>query len=666
MSARDPIPGIPKRPPRVVLEAVSPVVDAGRHPAKRIEGDLLTIEADAFKDGHDRIDGCVRLRAPGERRARTLPLVHDFPPDRWHASVRLDRIGRWRFRVEVWPDHWRTWRDELRKRVDAGQEADVAAELLEAADLLRRVAKGRARGADALLDAATDLEDTTVPPLERAEWILEAENETLLEGPLDPEERVRSAEYEVQVDRPIGAVGAWYELFPRSQGPLPTGGDAPRHGTFADVERRLPELADLGFDVLYLPPIHPIGRTARKGRNNAEACEPGDPGSPWAIGAAEGGHTAVHPELGTLADFERLVRAAREHDIEIALDFALQCAPDHPWVQEHPDWFRVRRDGTIRYAENPPKKYQDIVPLEFWCEDREAMWQACADVLLFWIERGVKIFRVDNPHTKPLAFWEWAIRTVQERHPDVVFLSESFTRPKRMKGLAKLGFTQSYTYFTWKNTSWELRDYLTELTRTEMAEYFRPNFFANTPDILHEYLQRGGRPAFRVRLLLAATLAPSYGIYSGFELCENQPVRPGSEEYLDSEKYQIKPRDWDAPGHLKDDVRRLNRLRREHPALRRLTNLVFLESSNEQILPFWKSAPGDDLLVVANLDAIGPQDGTVRVPLDALGLRRDRPFRVRDLLTGETWPWQGEWNYVRLDPSDRPGHVFQVLREDAA
>jgi starch synthase (maltosyl-transferring) len=657
MSTRDTIPGIPRRPPHVVIEGVTPVVDGGRHPAKRTQGDTLVVEADLFKDGHDRIDGRVRVRPP-EGRVRTLPLAYHFDPDRWEARVALDAIGRWSFRIEAWPDHWRTWRDELRKRVDADQEEDVAAELPEAALMLRKAAEAQGRSAPGLLEAASALEDDAVPAMERARRVLGPDYEDLVVGPIDPEELACSDDYEVVVDRPLARFASWYELFPRSQAP-----DG-RHGSFRDVARRLPELAELGFDVVYLPPIHPIGHSHRKGRNNDPVCQPGDPGSPWAIGSEEGGHTAVHPELGTLEDFEHLVREAGEHGLEIALDYALQCSPDHPWVRKHPDWFRVRRDGSIRHAENPPKKYQDIVPLHFWCDDREALWQACVEVLFFWIERGVRIFRVDNPHTKPLAFWEWALRVVQDRHPDVIFFSEAFTRPKRMKGLAKLGFTQSYTYFTWKNTAWELREYLTELTTTEMAEYFRPNFFANTPDILHAYLQHGGRPAFRVRLLLAATLSPSYGIYSGFELAENEPVRPGSEEYLDSEKYQIKPRDWDAAGNLKPEIRLLNHLRRDHPALQRLTNLIFLDTTNEQLLGYWKSAPGDDLVVVANLDPFGPQEGMVRLPLGGLDLPVDRPYRVRDLMSGEVYLWRGEWNYVRLDPAERAGHLLEIVREE--
>jgi starch synthase (maltosyl-transferring) len=434
------------------------------------------------------------------------------------------------------------------------------------------------------------------------------------------------------------------------------------HGTFADTARRLPEIAALGFDVIYLPPIHPIGETHRKGKNNARTAEPGDVGSPWAIGSKDGGHTEIHPELGTLADFDALVKSAGDFGIEIALDFALQCSPDHPWVKSHPEWFFIRPDGTIRYAENPPKKYEDIYPINFWCEDRENLWKACRDAILFWVEHGVKIFRVDNPHTKPLSFWEWAIREVQTSHPEVIFLSESFTRPNRMRGLAKLGFTQSYTYFTWKNTAWELKEYLTELTQTEMAEYFRPNFFANTPDILHEYLQHGGRPAFRIRLVLAATLSPIYGIYSGYELCEGTAVRPGSEEYLDSEKYQIRVRDWNAPGNIKQDISKLNRLRRENPALHELANLSFLKSDYESIIAYRKSAPGNELVIVVNLDPFSMHETMIEMPLAELGIGVDEPYEVWDLLSGQRYNWQGARNYIKLDPNDRVAHVFRVTR----
>jgi starch synthase (maltosyl-transferring) len=477
-----------------------------------------------------------------------------------------------------------------------------------------------------------------------------------MDAHLPPEDLISYPhELQVVVDRARARFASWYELFPRSTSTIPG-----EHGTFADAERALPRIAQLGFDVVYLPPIHPVGVTNRKGKNNSLVAGPDDPGSPWAIGSEHGGHDAVEPALGTLADFDRFVARAAELGIEVALDYALQCSPDHPWLREHPDWFFVRPDGTLKYAENPPKKYQDIYPINFWCEDRDNLWRACRDVLLHWAGHGVRTFRVDNPHTKPFAFWEWCINEVKSRHPDVIFLAEAFTRPKRMKHLAKLGFTQSYSYFTWRNTAAELREYLTELTQTPASGYMRVNFFANTPDILHEYLQEGGRPAFRIRLLLAATLSPLYGIYSGYELGENVPLRKGSEEYLDSEKYQLRQRDWNAAGNIDADVARLNHVRRENRALQLYTNISFHVSENENILFYRKSAPGNELLIAATTDPFRPQETVVHVPVDALGIGPNRPFVVHDLLTGARYTWRGSRNYVRLDPSVQPGHVLHI------
>jgi len=642
------------RQPRVVIEQLSPRIGVGRHPVKRRLGDSLEVGADIYTDGHDLIGARIRYRPPGESRWQYAPLRYHYEPDRWTGSLVLDSLGRWTFEVEAWPDVFGTWRADLRKRLEAGQ--NVRQELLVGAALLERAAASARRPRKQILAIARRARDPDSDVETRIDVLLAEDLLELVAGPLEPAQLARSTPLlEVTVDRERGSVGAWYEMFPRSQSPVPG-----VHGSFADAERRLSEIAELGFDVVYLPPIHPIGRTHRKGPNNTPGASETDPGSPWAIGGPEGGHTAVNPELGDLEDFEHFVQAAKRLGIEVALDYALQCSPDHPWVREHPEWFQKRPDGSIHYAENPPKKYQDIYPLDFWCEDREALWAACRDIFLFWMERGVRIFRVDNPHTKPFAFWEWCIREVQREHPDVVFLAEAFTRPKRMYGLAKVGFTQSYTYFTWKNTWWELHDYMRDLTTTDVAEYFRPNFFVNTPDILHEYLQRGGRPAFRVRLLLAGTLSPSYGIYSGFELCENTPARVGSEEYLDSEKYQIVQRDWNAPGHIKDDIAALNRVRRESPALQHLTNLAFLDTSNREILCYRRYAPGNELLIAVNLDPRAPQEALVEVPLEKLGLGPDQSYRLVDLLTGEEYTWRGPKGYVRLDPRERPGHVFRI------
>ena len=643
--------------PQVVIENVTPKLDGGRYPIKRVIGNVIDVSADIFKDGHDLIAARLLYRRPGEASSRVAPFTYHFDADRWHGSFKVDQIGLWQYDVEAWPDRFGTWRSDLGKRLNAGQ--DVRPELLEGASILARLSEKLTGAAKVLIaDAAKRLANPTLALDERLKVAFAEDVAELVRTPLFADEAARlERPLELYVDRPEAVFSAWYELFPRSQGK-----DPDKHGTFADTTRRLPEIAAMGFDVIYLPPIHPIGVTHRKGRNNNPSCVPGDLGSPWAIGAPEGGHTAVHSQLGTLADFEVLVASARDFGLEVALDFALQCSPDHPWVKEHPDWFFVRPDGSIRYAENPPKKYEDIYPINFWCKDRQGLWQACRDVVLFWIARGVKIFRVDNPHTKPLSFWEWLIRDVQAVHPETIFLSESFTRPKRMKSLGKLGFTQSYTYFTWKNSAWELKDYLNELCHSGMADYYRPNFFANTPDILHEFLQAGGRPAFRLRLLLAATLSPTYGIYSGYELCENLAVHHGSEEYLDSEKYQIRVRDWNAPGNIKQDISRLNRIRREQPALHELTNLSFLKTDYDAILAYKKSAPHSDLIVVVNLDPHAMHETTIEVPIGELGIAPDEAYEMADLLTGARYVWRGARNYVRLDPVERVGHVFKVSR----
>ncbi|MGH7632926.1 MAG: maltotransferase domain-containing protein, partial [Gemmatimonadaceae bacterium] len=568
--------------------------------------------------------------------------------------------GAWSYTVDAWTDRFDTWRSELQKKVGAGQ--DVSSELLEGAELIDAVARrarfGNVRNelratALAVRDVYTAAEDRIALAINPALHSLLEENYT----PLDLVSYAR--ELTVWVDREHGAFASWYELFPRSQTTNPA-----QHGTFASTALALPRIAELGFDVVYLPPVHPVGISARKGPNNTLDATPNDVGSPWAIGNELGGHTAVEPKLGTLEEFDRMVATANELGLEIALDYALQCSPDHPWLKQHPEWFFVRPDGTIKYAENPPKKYQDIYPFNFWCEDRDGLWSACRDILSFWIEHGVRTFRVDNPHTKPFAFWEWVIADIHERHPDVVFLAEAFTRPKTMKLLAKLGFTQSYTYFTWKNTARELREWWAEMNNPHALEYMRGNLFANTPDILHEYLQTGGRPAFRVRLLLAATMSPLYGIYSGYELGENVPVRPGSEEYLDSEKYQIRVRDWNAPGNLNGDIALLNAIRRASLALQRMDNLVFRPSENDQVLFYTKTAPGwrNDLLIVVNLDPLRAQETVVTVPLAELGLDPDTPYVVEDLLTGARYSWRGARNYVRLDPILQPGHIFRLER----
>ncbi len=645
---------------RLEIEHVSPLVDDGRYPVKRLVGDALQVGAAIYKDGHDLISAEVRMTHAALAEPRVALLDYDYDSDYWRASVPLDRVGPWQMVIAAWPDPFRTWRRDLEKRITAGQ--DVSGEFIEGAALVRRRKElATETQQEPLENAARALENTAAGAEMRRRIAFSQTLLDLMAGPLDLDDVSVTRPYIVRVDRREAGAGSWYELFPRSQGKEPG-----KHGTFKDTEARIPEIAAMGFDVIYLPPIHPIGVTHRKGRNNSTVAEPGDVGSPWAIGGAEGGHTAIHPELGTLDDFRDLVTAAKDFGIEVALDFALQCSPDHPWVKEHPNWFFVRQDGSIRYAENPPKRYEDIYPLNFWGPGAEGLWAACRDALFYWIEQGVKIFRVDNPHTKPLAFWEWCIAEVQEKHPDVIFLSESFTRPHRMQGLAKLGFSQSYTYFTWKNQKHELEGYLTELTRPPVSDYYRPNFFVNTPDILHEYLQEGGRPAFRIRLLLAATLAPVYGIYSGYEFCENLPVKKGSEEYLDSEKYEVRVRDWNAPGNIKRDISRLNLLRRSEPALSRLTNLEFVKTDSPDIIAYLKrdddAAAPRHLLVIVNLDPHHTRETIVHVPLEKLGVPENAEYIAHDLLTGASYTWRGRDNYVRLSPDDKVGHLFRIER----
>ena len=643
--------------PRVIIECVGPTVDFGRFPVKRIVGETFEVGADIYKDGHDLLAARIRYRGPNDTDWRYTPLTFDFNTDRWLGEFELARIGKWEFTVEAWTDVFETWRTGLEKKIAANQDVDL--ELREGA-LLAEVTARKVKFGDArrtIAQAARVLQDSAAAPEDRRRVALSPELTQLMREHFAPRDLTTyDHELAVFVDRDRAQFAAWYEMFPRSQGATPD-----EHGTFATASKELPRIAEMGFDVVYLPPIHPIGRKFRKGKNNTLTPDENDVGSPWAIGNEDGGHTAINPALGTLADFEQFVRDAKELGLEVSLDYALQCSPDHPWVKEHPDWFHIRPDGSIQYAENPPKKYQDIYPIDFWCEDREALWAACRDVLLFWMERGVRTFRVDNPHTKPFAFWEWVIEDIQRENPDVIFFAEAFTRPKRMKRLAKLGFTMSYTYFTWKNTAEELREYLTELTQTDAAEYLRGNLFANTPDILHEYLQHGGRPAFRVRLLLASTLLPLYGIYSGYELNENTAVRPGSEEYLDSEKYQLRYRDWNAPGNLQAEIAVLNRARRQNRALQLYTNLTFHRTENDNILFYTKHAPGNDLLIVANLDTRRVQETMVYVPLERLRIGPDEPFIVEDLLTGARYTWRGVRNYVRLDPQTQPGHLLKIV-----
>jgi starch synthase (maltosyl-transferring) len=646
----------------VIVEHVSPEIDGGRFPIKRTPGEDVRVVADMFADGHDLLAGVVRYRHESDANWREAPLAA-LGNDEWAGTFAVDRLGVWEYTVEGWIDRFASWRKGLIAKAEAGQ--DVASELLEGAELVEAAAAritasqkpGEPRPAEGLqlLEVADQLRGDG-PQRARVSAARATELQALMAARPD---RSQSTTYhrtlQVVVDPVVARYGAWYEMFPRSCTPDPT-----RSGTLREAEARLPEIAEMGFDVLYLPPVHPIGRTHRKGRNNALVAAPGDPGSPWAIGAEEGGHTAIEPGLGTFDDFDRFVDLANRLGLHVALDVAFQASPDHPWVREHPEWFKHRPDGTIKYAENPPKRYQDIYPIDFESAEWESLWTALRDVFLFWIGHGVKIFRVDNPHTKSFRFWEWCLAEVRGRHPEAVFLSEAFTRPKVMRYLAKAGFSQSYTYFTWRNHAHELRDYLSELTGTELQEYMRPNFFANTPDILNEYLVAGGRPAFEVRLILAGTLAASYGIYSGFELCENVPVRAGSEEYLDSEKYQIKPRDYDAPGNLKELIARLNGIRRAHPALQQNATLTFYGSDTSHLLCYGKTWQGDRIYCVASTDPRWEQAGWVQFPTWEVGLGPRDSYVLEDLLDGARYTWTGEWNFVRLGPAHRMAHIFAL------
>jgi len=631
------------------IEAIQPLLDGGRFPVKRIVGEPVGVEADIYRDGHDIIAAALLWRREVDRDWQRVPMQHDVN-DRWHGQFVPCQLGRHLYAIEAWTDQFATWRHGFELKLNAGQ--DVSLDALEGAELLSRTAASDQVGAVIQRQCQHFLESgdyqALLAPELMAAMALAQPRPDLTRSPALP----------LMVDRPRARAGAWYEMVPRSQGRTPG-----QHGTFRDCIARLPDIAAMGFDVLYQTPIHPIGRTNRKGRNNALAAAPGDPGSFYAIGSAEGGHDAVHPELGTIEDFRALVAACRTVNLEVALDIAVQCSPDHPWLRQHPNWFRRRPDGSMRFAENPPKKYEDIVNPDFACDDAGSLWNALRDVLLFWVSEGVSIFRIDNPHTKPFRFWEWLIREVQLRHPDVIFLAEAFTRPKLMKGLAKLGFTQSYTYFTWRVQKWEIEQYLRELTGVPERDFFRPNFFVNTPDILPFHLQSGEPWVFKARLALAATLSASYGIYNGFELLEHRPI-PGREEYLDSEKYEIKVRDWDQPGHLKSYIRDLNQARRRHPALLQTNDLRFVEINDEHVIGFIKrSLDGRNTVGVAI--ALSGEVHDVWFPLgDTLvevGGELKPPIAVENLITGERLPVQWGGLQLRIDPARNPALLFQCL-----
>ena len=643
---------------RVIIEGVSPEIDGGQFPIKRARGDPVEVEADVFVDGHEVISCALLYRReqdPEWREARMEALVND----RWRGVFIADEIGRYVYTITAWVDRFKSWRRDLEKKANASAHTDV--DMLVGAALIEEASTRAGVDGKKLKDWAKRLSDKRASLADKLFVALSDELAELVGQYPDRSAATRySKELTVVVDREKARFSTWYEMFPRSCAPEPG-----RHGTLKDCENLLPYVASMGFDVLYLPPIHPIGRTNRKGKNNSVLSSESDPGSPWAIGAAEGGHKSIHPQLGTLEDFKNLLKKAETLGIEVALDLAYQCSPDHPYVEEHPQWFRHRPDGTVQYAENPPKKYEDIFPLDFTSEDWPNLWRELLSVVQFWIDQGVRIFRVDNPHTKPLPFWQWLIDEVKKENPEVIFLSEAFTRPKVMYRLAKLGFSQSYTYFTWRNTRPELIQYFNELTRTEVREYFRPNLWPNTPDILNEFLQFGGRPAFMVRLVLAATLGASYGIYGpAFELLEDRPRESGSEEYLNSEKYEIKAWQRNDPNSLKEFIARVNRIRRENPALQSDRSLRFHEVDNEQIICYTKQSDdlGNVIAVVVNLDPHHVQSGWVKIPVEALKLDPLESYQAHDLLTGARFLWHGEKNYVELDPHTAPAHILRLRR----
>ena len=660
-----------------MIDYVGPQVDGGRFPVKRALGETVKVVAHAFADGHDHIRVEVLYRKHEQSEWTVRDMMYEIN-DEWSGSFLVTELGRYLYTVRGWVDRFGTWQSDLQKKFEAAQ--DVTIELKVGAGLLRDTA-ARAEPADTTkLAAWADLFE--IPgELDRAVEV------ALGDGMTDVMHRYpdRSlavaypAELAVIVDRPKAVYSAWYELFPRSvatardsqrvEGVPPSNRghdarDTGRHGTFEDCERLLPDIARMGFDVLYLPPIHPIGQTHRKGKNNSTTAAPEDPGSPWAIGSSIGGHKAIHPELGTLDDFKRLIRKAAEHGLEVAMDLAFQCSPDHPYVTEHPEWFRWRPDGTVQFAENPPKKYQDILPLNFESEQWPGLWEELKSVVQYWIDQGIRIFRVDNPHTKPFSFWEWLIGEIRRDHPDVIFLSEAFTRPKVMQRLAKVGFNQSYTYFTWRNTKWELEQYIRELAHAEVGEYMRPNFWPNTPDILPQYLQYGGRPAFIIRLILAATLSASYGIYGpAYELCVNEAI-DGKEEYLNSEKYEIKRWNREGPGNIRAIIERVNRIRRQNLSLQSIRNIELCPVDNEAILCYVKTTEdqSNTTVTVVNIDPHHRQSGCIHLPLAEMGVDSRRPFLAHDLLTDEKYIWQGDTNYIELDPQIMPGHILRVYK----
>lgn len=637
---------------RVVIEKVSPEVDSGAFPIKRVAGEEVVVQADVFAEGHDEVNARLLYRIKGEKGWTKVSMRH-LGNDRWEGRFMVKKEEFYEYTVEGWVNAFQTWQHDFRKKYDAGQ--DIRVDLEIGLDHIARVTKQfTGTEIEQIKRAARRIQDAA-DFKESIETALSADlNEKLAKYP-DPETIYTYPQVlSVRVERPRALFSSWYEFFPRSFGP------GLKHGTFKDCEKFLPEIRRMGFDVVYLPPVHPIGRSNRKGRNNNTVAGKNAPGCPWAIGAKEGGHKAVHPELGTMKDFTAFVQKAEELGMEVALDLAYQCSPDHPYVKEHPQWFKWRPDGTVQHAENPPKKYEDVLPINFETEDWQNLWLELKSIVTFWMDKGVRIFRVDNPHTKPFIFWKWLIAEIHKEDPGVIFLAEAFTRPKVMQQLAKLGFTQSYTYFTWRTSQWDFIEYLTELTQTEMREYFRPNFWPNTPDILPYHLQHGGRPAFIARLIMAATLSSNYGMYGpAYEVCEHEAVAEEKEEYLHSEKYEIKEWDRTRQGNIVDIVTTVNRIRRENPALQTTWNLKFCQTDNSSLLCYTKVSGDNRLLIVVNLDFYNPQSGWIKLPFEELGLSGP-PLKVTDLITDDKYYWNQDWNYVALNPYVFPAHIFKV------
>ncbi|MEQ6327673.1 alpha-1,4-glucan--maltose-1-phosphate maltosyltransferase [Pseudomonas chengduensis] len=639
--------------PRLAIEAVQPIIEGGRFASKCLCGREFPVTAVIFSDGHEQLAADLLWRANGEATWQRTPM-QALGNDRWSATLRIDQQGRGEFAIEAWLDVYASFRQELVKKLGAGVPVEL--ELQEGAQLVRRIAAQAPEQLRGELAALIERMEASQSQTEREAVLIDPSvNELMRRAEYRPH-LLRTPNYPLDVERSLAEFASWYELFPRSLG------DEQRHGSFADVHARIPEIARMGFDVLYFPPIHPIGRAHRKGPNNSLKAGPDDPGSPYAIGSEEGGHDAVHPQLGSLEDFRQLVRVAREHGLEVALDFAVQCSPDHPWLKQHPGWFSWRPDGSIRHAENPPKKYEDIVNVEFYAEAAMPdLWLALRDVVLGWVEQGVTLFRVDNPHTKPMPFWEWLIADVRERHPEVIFLSEAFTRPAMMARLGKLGFSQSYTYFTWRNTKAELQSYLTELNQAPWRDCYRPNFFVNTPDINPYFLQRSGRPGFLIRAALATMGSGLWGMYSGFELCEAEPV-PGKEEYFDSEKYQLRPRDYQAPGNINAEITRLNQIRRENPALQTHLGFQAYTAWNDNILYFGKRTAdlSNFILVAVSLDPHHAQEAHFELPLWELGLPDDADLQGEDLMNGHRWTWHGKVQWMRIEPWHLPFGIWRI------